>query len=235
MIPTYPAISRLHRVPVPHTNDAVYALTADGRRWIAKREADMGFEALLAEAVAWLLGRLIGVRAPDAAFCDDPAERAWLGACIPDVSHWFPAPGGVANAAEVGAMLAIDAWMLNEARHSRNILAEGPLAGAVRLWAIDADEALVGHIDDYIARLGDVPSVHNHARGLPIGELASATQAAARRTAGLPVAEVRERVEAACTLAREPRAGELADAAIRRAGAFPDIVEHYLRDLQALQ
>ena len=76
MIPTYPAISRLRRVPVPHTNDAVYALTADRRRWIAKRGADMGFEALLAEAIAWLLGRRIGVRMPGAdAWARSP--RGW--------------------------------------------------------------------------------------------------------------------------------------------------------------
>ncbi len=46
-IQTYRVISRLHRVPVPHTNDAVYGLTADGRRWVAKREADMGFRRCL--------------------------------------------------------------------------------------------------------------------------------------------------------------------------------------------
>ncbi len=195
----------------------------------------MGFEALLAEAVTWLLGQLIGVRMPEAAFCDDPGERAWLSACIEDVSHWSPGPGGIANVAEVGAMLVLDAWMLNEARHSRNMLVEGPRGGDVRLWAIDADEALVGHIDDYIARLADVPSVHNHARGLPIGALASTAQAAARRTADLPDADVQRRVEAACTLAREPRASDLADAVVQRAGALPEIVEHYLRDLQALR
>ncbi len=95
---------------------------------------------------------------PDAAFCNDPAERAWLSACVEDVAHWSPAfAGRIANVDEAGAMLALDVWVLNEARHSRNILAEGPRGGDVRLWAIDADEATVGHIDDYRARLEECP------------------------------------------------------------------------------
>lgn len=61
---------------MPHTNEATYALDAKGRRWIAKREADMGAEALLAEALTWRLARVLGVNTPDAAFCDDPDERA---------------------------------------------------------------------------------------------------------------------------------------------------------------
>jgi hypothetical protein len=71
VIQRIPAIVRLHRVPVPHTNEATYVLDGAGQRWVAKREADMGCEALLAEALTWLLARQVGVPVPDAAFCDD--------------------------------------------------------------------------------------------------------------------------------------------------------------------
>jgi hypothetical protein len=50
MIPRVGAILRLGRVPVPHTNEAVYALDTTGRRWVAKREADLGCEALIGYA-----------------------------------------------------------------------------------------------------------------------------------------------------------------------------------------
>lgn len=79
MIPRVPAIVRLGRVPVPHTNEATYALDAEGRRWVAKREADMGCEALLAEA-------LIG----------HPAELERRGLIPPDpriLAQGFPPPG----------------------------------------------------------------------------------------------------------------------------------------------
>lgn len=88
MIARVHAITRFARVPVPHTNDATYALDVLGNEWIAKREADMGCEALLAEAATWLLARQLGVRVPDAAFCDEPTERAWLSRRIPDAVHW---------------------------------------------------------------------------------------------------------------------------------------------------
>ena len=51
----------------------------------------MGCEALLAEAVTWLLAREIGVCTPDAAFCDDAGERAWLSRRVPDANHWSAA------------------------------------------------------------------------------------------------------------------------------------------------
>ena len=78
VVPVISSITRFARVPVPHTNEASYAPDAQGVEWVAKREADMGWESLLAEAVTWLLARHLGVRVPDAAFCDDPAERLAL-------------------------------------------------------------------------------------------------------------------------------------------------------------
>ena len=94
MIERVSGILRLSRVPVPHTNDATYTVDARGR-WVARREADMGCEALAAEAITWLLARAVGAPAPDAAFCDDPSERAWLSAWVTDAKHWSPGTAGV--------------------------------------------------------------------------------------------------------------------------------------------
>ena len=103
------SIVRFGRVPVPHTNEATYAIDAEGRRWIAKREEDMGTEALLAEALTWRLARAIGAPTPDAAFCDDPAERAWLSRLLPIAKHWSRASADVVeNIEEAGAIHALD-------------------------------------------------------------------------------------------------------------------------------
>ena len=110
------SIVRFGRVPVPHTNEATYAIDAEGRRWIAKREEDMGTEALLAEALTWRLARAIGAPTPDAAFCDDPAERAWLSRLLPITKHWSRASADVVeNIEEAGAIHALDAIVFNEA------------------------------------------------------------------------------------------------------------------------
>ena len=107
------APARLHRVPVPHTNEATYALDAVGQLWIAKREADMGCEALLAEAVGWLLAKRLGVPIPEGAF--DPIERAWLSAYVPNTVHWEPEfCDSLRNPHESGAILTLDLVIFNE-------------------------------------------------------------------------------------------------------------------------
>lgn len=206
MIRRVSSLSRLDRVPVPHTNDACYALTAGGERWVAKREEDMGVEGLLSEALTWLLGRAIGAPVPDAAFCDDPAERTWLSAYVPRSRHWSEALAErLANPTEAGAMLALDALVFNEARHARNVLAQPDEDGRVRIWAIDGDEALIGCIDDYIESLDALPSVHNHARGLPLAQICAGARAAASRVTGLSADVLGALVEAGCALARAAR------------------------------
>lgn len=236
MIKHFAAISRLQRVPVPHTNDAVYALTDDGLRWVAKREMDMGSEALLAEAISWLLARAIGAPVPDAAFCAAQDERSWLSAWLPEASHWSPRLAAqLANPEEAGAIFTLDCWVWNEARHSRNLLAEGLRDGRFRLWAIDADEALVGHVDDFIDRLAGIPSVRNHARGLPLQLMESGAHAASERAARLSREDIASLVLAACAVGREPRTGDLTDALLRRAGILPELVRDYLRSLETLR
>ena len=216
-------ITRLGGVPVPHTNAAVYAVSGDGRRWVAKREEDMGYEALLAEALTWQLGHALGACQPDAAFCEN--ERTWLSALVPNVAHWDPRfAERVSNPEQVGAMLVLDLWVHNEARHARNILSEAQTDGTVRVWTIDADEALVGHIGDFAMRTGVPPSVHNHARGLPIAACVGGVSAAMDAAAGVLDSDLATAVEAACSIARERQRGELTSLVQRRRDALPGLV-----------
>lgn len=66
-------------VPVPHTGMAVYSIDAQGRKWVRKREENIGCEELLAEAIGWLMGRRLDVPVPDAAFYRGPEGASWLG------------------------------------------------------------------------------------------------------------------------------------------------------------
>lgn len=111
--------------------------------------------------------------------------------------------------------------------HLRRV-AKANADGTVHLWAIDADEALIGYPDDYVERLSELPSVHNHARGLPINVLATGTRTAALRAASLNRDPLTAMVTAACALSREPRVEEVARALHIRAGALPELVERYM-------
>ena len=235
MIPLVPAITRFARVPVPHTNEATYALDAAGNEWIAKREADMGCEALLAEAITWLLARRLGVRVPDAAFCDDPGERAWLSRRVPDAGHWTSSAAlRVANVAEAAAIIALDAIVFNEARHGRNLLLTGERPDSpVIVWAIDADEARIGHVEDF-RRLGAaVPDPRIHAGGFPAARWRAEALVAAQVAVGLPRDELVEMVRVSCALAREPRAGELVGALADRCAKALSLTSEYLLRLEA--
>ena len=222
-----PAIVRFGRVPVPHTNEATYALDAAGRRWIAKREADMGAEALLAEALTWRLARVLGVNTPDAAFCDDPDERAWLSQLVPNATHWSAISASrVENIDAAGAMHAVDAIVFNEARHGRNVLLVGPPNGGLALVAIDADEALIGHPDDLWARGDGVPEPRILAHGMPSWR--AAAQRAATLAQSLPPAALSDMVAEACEIAREPRVTDLARVLSARCAVAVDLTHRYL-------
>lgn len=234
MIPLVPGITRFARVPVPHTNDATYALDAVGNEWIAKREGDMGCEALLAEALTWLLARQIGVRVPDAAFCADPSERAWLSRRIPDVVHWSSLSlKTIANPREAAAVMVLDALVFNEARHGRNLLATGEdAAPGATIWAIDADEALIGHITDFARLGGAVPDPRIHALGFPAAALRADAMVVAGMAAGIPAARLRLLVDTSCAVARETRGEELVDALASRCARAATLTDHYLTRLE---
>ncbi|MCA1942828.1 MAG: hypothetical protein LDL15_04410, partial [Yonghaparkia sp.] len=229
MIPRISAILRLGRVPVPHTNEAVYALDATGRRWVAKREADMGCEALLAEAITWLLARRLGVPVPEAAFCDADGERAWLSAWVPHAKHWSAASAGqLRNADAAAAILTLDAVVCNEARHGGNLLLVADPAGGSTAFAIDADEALIGHPAELEQRGLVPPDPRILAHGFPPPGLRDPALHHADRCAALdPVALAADAAEA-CAVAREPHVERLTRVLLARCAAARALTTRYL-------
>ncbi len=234
-IPRIAAIVRTERVAVPHTNDAHYAFDESGATWIAKREADMGCEALLAEAATWHLARLVGVPVPDAAFCPHRAERAWLSARLSPTKHWsvdqLPL---VANARQAAAILALDAVTHNEARHGGNLLLV-PAADGVGLTvvAIDADEALIGHLDDARLRAMVAPDPRILARGFPGRAWQADAEAAAILLAQLPRDTLVAIAADACDVARETRVAELLDLLCWRCARAVELTRAYINRIEA--
>lgn len=234
MIERVAGILRLSRVPVPHTNDAAYAVDAWGRHWVAKREAEMGCEALVAEAVTWMLARAVGAPVPDAAFCDDPDERAWLSAWVTDAKHWSAGSAGVIrNPAEGAATLALDAVVFNEARHGGNLLLVPDSEGGSIVVAIDADEALIGHPAELANRGLLPPDPRILARGFPPSGWHDLAMAAAGRLAEIPVPNLRAFAAEACAVAREPDPTVLEDVLVARCGAAVRLTRGYLDLVEA--
>jgi hypothetical protein len=234
MIARVAGLVRLARVPVPHTNDATYVLDCEGRRWVAKREADMGCEALLAEALTWLLARRIGVPVPGAGWSEDDTGRVWLSAWVPNARHWSAlAQRNIQNAPEAAAILALDAVVFNEARHGGNILLVPDLGGGASVVAIDGDEALIGHPLE-LARRGLVPPEPRIlARGFPPAGWRANALAAAERCAAITPSELAADVAEACAVAREPAVDLVREVYTSRCAQAVRLTEAYLRSVEA--
>lgn len=171
-----------HRVPVSNSSDAEYAVSADGRYWVRKKVAETGIEPLVAEALALLLGAELDVPVPAGGVTGEGEDLAWLSEWVPHAQHWDGARSHfVTNVDDLGSMLALDVWLLNEDRHRGNILLQ-PEGSELRLrcWSIDFGNALAGWPRDFAQRIDDVPNTRNLAAGLPVSRIAeSAIECAA--------------------------------------------------------
>jgi hypothetical protein len=224
-------------VPIENGSEARWAIDSSGRQWVRKRESDTGFQPLLAEAASYLLGLKLQLCQPQGAVFHDGHEWSWMSQRIVAAGeHWHGDMRDlIVNPDEVGRMLTLDALIINEDRHRRNILVEPVYDEAhLRLWAIDSGNALIGQLDDFIGRDLTVPSPHNHARGLPIDVLRPAALAAAQVAAQLPEEKLRAIVAEACALARESSVDRLAAALTARCRQAPSIVSGYLDALGVL-
>jgi hypothetical protein len=225
-------------IPVPNGSEARWARDTSGRHWVRKREADTGFQPLMAEAASYLLGQLLSVPQPQGAVFFDGTEWSWMSERITAAGeHWEPDMRDfVANRDELGRVLTLDALVYNEDRHRQNLLVE-PVGDEahLRVWAIDAGKAEIGWPGDFVARGLGVPSPHNHARGLPIGALSEAALAAATVAAALPEERLQAVIGEACELGRETSVDALTRALVARCRSAHLIVARYLDALGALR
>ncbi len=226
----------LHRVPGRHNNDAAYAVDSTGRRWVKKTAATMGHEALLAEAVSWLLARRLSVPIPDAGVTGQGADAAWFSSYVHNVKHWGDAGNcEVRNLAALGRVLMLDAVLMNGDRHAGNIMLE-PSKKGVRMtaWAIDFESATVGYPQDFADLSVDaLPSLANLARGLPVALMRRGARQAAREARLLDAKIVAGYVAEACEIAQEPMVDTLAGALQDRLSRAIELTDRYLAAIEA--
>jgi hypothetical protein len=224
-------------VPVPHGSFARFAQDSSGRTWVRKRESMTGFQGLLAEAASWLLGVALEVRQPHAAVFHDGTDWSWMSELIPGANeHWSAELRDcIANLDEVGRMLALDAIVINEDRHQRNIMVQRELDGVrVRLWSIDLGKALIGQPSDFLDAPYRIPVPNKGVRGLPVDALRPAALDGAVVASQLSDELLRSAMAEACELVDEPEAEALADMLVSRCRRAPDLVTRYLDALGAL-
>lgn len=226
-------------VRVPHASSATYCTDELGRDWVRKRKLHCGANDMLAEALAWLLARAIGAPVPEAAIYEsasDPDASSWLSRRVLDCRHLSDMGSRAVawtNLPEFGAVLALDAVLWVEDRHTMNILGEPAGKERWRIWGIDFGRGLVG---DPVAfeRLGlDAPPVDQVARGLDISACEPVAHIAAARLARLQPAEIEAFVDEAATFADEPDQARLSTTLLHRLAAAPDIVARYLTSLRS--
>jgi hypothetical protein len=236
-IPRVASVSLHKLVPGPSTHEPRWALDAHGGRWVWKHVLSTGYEPFLSELLTWLLGREIGVPIPDGAVVGVGDDAAWLSRVVGDVVNWHPAAiARIANAPEIGRCIALDAIVVNDDRHSGNILLQSIDDLHVRAWAIDHDGALVGYPDDLAAAAGDgrVPATRKAARGLPVDLMAEGAMDAARAAAALPTDLLGEFVDEACGISGEKKTDVLLNALAARVAAAEELTSRYLVALRAL-
>lgn len=230
-------VQDLGKVPVQNSSEAVYSADATGRRWVRKRVSEMGHEALLAEALGWLLARHFSVPIPDAALAGQGEDASWLSEVLPLVKHWNEAERTrVRNLRAIGKVLMLDAVLMNGDRHAGNILL-APLkkGGRLTAWAIDFDHALVGWPGDFAAvSVNELPSLRNLARGLPVAAMRPGARQAAREARLLDGSILAGYVTEACEIAQEPRKDLLVSALQARVDRAIELTDLYLASIEAL-
>lgn len=232
-------LADVKRVEVPHTNDAVYCLSADGRRWIRKREENMGWQELYAEAIGHLLARRLEIPVPNAAVCLNDEHRSWLSECVPDVAHWHHSRVPfITNLESLGSMLTLDAIIGNSDRHARNILLQpSPDEQHLKIWLIDMGSSLIAHADDYIQIGLEPPSSDNHARGIPLDldavqeGLTNTALAAGRITAQ----EIKNIISYSSQIVKEGYSEQLAMALYARCQKAKQIADIYANTIRGRQ
>lgn len=216
--------------------DHCWSLDENGNRWVRKRELHVGFTTIAAEVIGWHLSQCLAVPVPDAAiYEEDPNEdgsTSFLSKEILPVVHWNSDKYmNVRNLKDLGRILTLDTLILNEDRNPTNLLLQQvPDELNLRLWAIDAGNALVGVAPDFRKRAGDIPrpirSLH-----LPIDLLRASAMEAAAQAAALPRTHLGWIVMDAIAVTKISELEPLADILENRCKRAPDLVSRYLSAL----
>lgn len=225
-------------VPVGNSHCAVFTTTPDGVTWIRKRELDSGPQPLVAEALGWRLARQLSVPVPPAAIGEPNGELSWLSYFLDGAMGWDETRADrLSNPDDLGAILALDAIILNEDRHAANILClPDENEYSLSIVSIDTGAAWIGWPDDYARRVDDIPSVQKLAAGLPVDACQAGARDLALRAAQLSPDLLRDAAwEALDIVERLDQLQVLTQTLVRRCASAPQLVTAYLEAIEASQ
>lgn len=221
-------------VGVPNSSNAWWG-ESDGGLYLVKEQTH---NELVSEAVASLLGRVIGLQVPLGKIWQDADAGVdyWLSPQISIAQHWdlddWPL---VANAEDFAMMLVLDAVIGNADRHSRNVLLVPSPDHTFTAWFIDHSNSAVGSahgIEDLALGMNPEFKIPD---GLPVAQLAGPAEIAAQRVASSRW-RIQRAVEAALSsipsLPPDERATILSLVVARCADA-KRITEEYISRIQA--
>lgn len=231
------SVTRGDLVHVVNSSEAYFAVCDRGRSWVLKEELEVGPQPIIAEAIGWLVGNEMGVRSPDAGYIrDDDSRVAWLSEYL-NANHWGPStPERLEDPAELGAILALDAVILNEDRHERNFLVL-PVGGdetRLQLVQIDTGAAHVGWAQDFGDR---IPSTEKLVRGIPVDACSDGAIAAAARIENVDEGLVRSWVRDAMLIVgdREDEISRRSEILLARCQGAVNLTTRYLQAIEDSQ
>lgn len=206
-----------------------------GRLWVRKSEADTGVQGIAAEIIGWQVARSLDAPVPDAALYRDPTQQhstSFLSAAIQPALHWdIDKASFIDNLEDLGNVIALDAILLNEDRHVGNLLLEPePDELHLRVWAIDAGDALIGWPADFLARADEVP-VPRRGLHLPVERIRGRALEAAARATTIPTRRLARLVDEACRFTKFSQLARVVEALEARCRDAPRLVSQYLSSL----
>lgn len=223
-------VSLYEPIEITNQSEALYAWTADGKRWLLKWK--MQRKEILAEALGWLLSIRLKVPTPTGAITTHKGNPAWLSAFIEHTDYWDKSKmSAIHNIAEIGSMIALDAIIYNEDRHFKNILLEpDPTEYIMKAWSIDLAASEIGQ-PEAIHRIGlEIPRAVYLAEGIPLDAIRDGAQSTALLASKLDPKDLRDDVTEACGLVGEQKMDLLFHALLKRCQNASSLVEKYLTD-----
>jgi hypothetical protein len=212
-----------------------WARDETGRLWIRKRELVTGVEVIAAEIIGWQVARFLDAPVPDAGLYRNPDEQhsaSFLSAAIQPALHWdMDKSSFIDNIEDLGSVIAMDAIILNEDRHVGNLLLEpDPDELHLRLWSIDAGNALIGWPADFMERADDVPAPR---RGLilPVERIRERAMEIAARAATIRTSRLERMVNEACSFTGSYEPERIIEVLEARCRGAPELVSRYLSSL----
>lgn len=220
-------------------SQAQYVSDGSGRKWVRKLTQHTTTAEMLAEGVAYLLGRQLNAPVPEFAVCLEGGDDAHgcLSHRVEPALHWnADSSDYIINYEQFGAMVTLDVIIMNDDRHAANVLLE-PADDElhVRVWAIDHGIAQVGlpRAFETASARDRLPGTLKYCRDFPLSAMKDGAVAAAELAAGLSEDVLRSITAECCAIADEKNTNTLLSTLKARCAAAPTLLGEFWKILEA--